>query len=196
MTKTLAQINGRLAEIDSELAELAKTDHDALMAQAVVNGADVDQVEANQAQAERRARHLRLEHETLTSMIPGAKRAEAAPAIAKLKKAHAAKVTESVEVVSEALRHWEALQAYLVRFQTLRSEADKLTIEARSLALSAGDADPIADMGMPVSRQLSQAGEIMGYRGRELQMWASMGSRNETGLFGPNVDPQAKGVAA
>jgi len=188
MTKTLAQINERLAEIAKEQAELATIDHDSLLAQAIVTGANVDQVEADQAAAERRAKRLRIEHETLTAMIPEAKRAEASPQIDQLKKAHAAKIAESTKVVGKALEHWEALQAALAQLQQLKAEATNLTNQARGIATEYGTADPAAEMGAPTSRQLSLAGERMGYLGRDLQMWASTGMRDETGFFGRDVD--------
>lgn len=195
MTKTLAEITERLAAIEVEQAELSKIDHDALLAEAIVNGADADQVEEDQAQADRRARRLRLEHETLTTMIPAAKRAEAAPAIEKLKKAHAAKVAQSAKAVQEALTHWEALQAAITQLQALRAETNNLTMQARALAEEAGDADPVADMGMPISRLLGSAGERMGYLGKEVSVWASMGTRSEAGYHGPSVDPVMEAAA-
>lgn len=188
MTKTLAQINERLAEIAKEQAELATIDHDSLLAQAIVTGADVDQVEADQAAAERRAKRLRIEHDTLTAMIPEAKRVEAGPELDKLKKVHAAKIAESAKVVGKALEHWEALQAALAQLQQLKAEATNLTNQARGIATESGIADPAAEMGAPTSRQLSLAGERMGYLGRDLQMWASTGMRDETGFFGRDVD--------
>lgn len=188
MTKTLAQINERLAEIAKEQAELATIDHDSLLAQAIVTGANVDQVEEDQAKAERRAKRLRIEHDTLTAMIPEAKRIEVGPQIEQLKKAHAAKIAESTKVVGKALEHWEALQAALKQLQQLKAEATSLTSQARSIATESGTADPAAGMGAPISRQLSQAGEKMSYLGRELQMWASTGMRDESGYFGQDVD--------
>lgn len=188
MTKTLAQINERLAEITKEQAELATIDYDALLAQAIVSGTDVDQVEDDQGKAERRAKRLRIEHDTLTGMIPEAKRAEVAPEIDQLKKAHAAKIAESIKVVSQAMQHWEALQAALAQLQQVKAEAITLTNQARGLASEAGAVDPAAEMGAPISRQLSLIGEKMGYQGREMQVWASTGMRDETGFFGRDVD--------
>lgn len=187
---TPAQIDTRLAEIATELAELEKIDHDALLTKAVVNGEDVDQAEENQAQAERRARRLRIEREALSGMVPEAKRIEAAPAIDKMKKAHSAKIAESAKVVAEALRHWGALQAAIAQLQTLRAEANNLTIQAQGVAREAGSVDPISVMGLPVSRKLQQAGEYMTYAGREMCVWASMGMRDgDNGYHGLNVDP-------
>lgn len=191
MTKTLAEITERLAAIEVEQARLSQTDHDALLAQAIVSGSGVDQVEADQANAERLAKRLRIEHETLSAMLPAAKRAEAAPAIEKLKTKHAAKVAESAKVVADALKHWEALQVAITQLQVLRADANNLTMQARTLAEEAGDADPVAAMGMPISRLLGMAGERMGYLGKDMNMWASMGTRSESGYHGPNVDQHA-----
>lgn len=191
MTKTLAQINARLAEITTEQAELAKFDYDALLADAIVNGADVAKVEEDQERAQRLANRLRIEHEVLTGMIPEAKRIEAGPQIEKLKKAHATKIAESAKAVGKALEHWEALQAALSSLQQLKAEATNLTNQARGVATESGAADPAAEMGAPTSRRLSLAGEKMGYLGRDLQMWASTGMRDATGFFGRDVDPVA-----
>jgi hypothetical protein len=191
MTKTLAQIESRLAEITAEQAELAKVDYDALLAEAIVSGADVDQVEDDQEQASRRAKRLRIEHATLTGMIPEAKRIEAMPAVEALKKAHAKKMAESAKVVSDALLHWEGLQADITRLQGLRSEASGLTLQACALCKEVQTANPGFEMGMPLSRQLGQAGERMGYLGREMAMWATMPVRDGGNTFGQDVDPAA-----
>lgn len=191
MTKTVTEITERLAQIAIEQAELSRTDHDALLEKAIVSGTDVERVEADQANAERLAKRLRIEHDTLTAMIPEAKRKAAAPALAKLKAEHANKIAQSSEVVKEALEHWDALQAAITQLQALRADANNLTMQASSVAQEAGDADPIPHMGMPISRALGLAAERMGYLGKDVQVWASMGTRSGTGYHGQDVDQQS-----
>lgn len=79
--KTPAQIEQRLAEIDSEREELAAIDFDAEMRQATIDGGDLDAIEQHQADAERKERRLRIEAEALNDHLPEARRVEAQPRI-------------------------------------------------------------------------------------------------------------------
>lgn len=202
MTKqrTPAQIKTRLTEIEAEQAELAAVDHDAILAKAIVAGDNLDALEEDQANAERRQRRLRIEHETLTSLLPEAERLEVQPKLDKMQKEHAGKIGDAAKSVEAALSHWEALQAEIKRFASLRNEAITLTTQARTLADSVGAPDPGLVMGPPLSRQLSAAGEYFRITGDGLQAWATLPMRNvaDQTTYGINVDPRPaplKGVA-
>lgn len=166
MTKTLAQINARLAEIAKEQAELATIDHDSLLAQAIVTGADVDQVEADQAAAERRAKRLRIEHDTLTAMIPEAKRVEVGPQIEQMIEQHAELMKAAGKASAAAVALWQKLQAELNNYGDVRAKAINLTNQARTLA---GEVDaPLPMMGSPLSASLKAIAWPMERAGKQL----------------------------
>ena len=166
MTKTLAQINARLAEITKEQAELATIDHDALLAQAIVSGTDDDQVEEDQAKAERRAKRLRIEHDTLTGMIPEAKRIEAGPQIEKMIEQHAALMKSAGKTAATAVALWEKLQAELNNYGDVRAKAINLTNQVRTLA---GEVDaPLPMLGAPLSASLKAIAWPMERAGKSL----------------------------
>lgn len=155
MTKTLEQINARLVEIDNELVELADIDYDGQLKQAIVNGDDPEPIEEAQTKTERHLRRLRIEHETLTEILPDAKRADVQPQLDEIQDKHAEQMKEAARVAAAACKKWAGLLADLERYESIRNESASLTREAIKVGNEV-DA-PIPDMGHPLSMNLFAA---------------------------------------
>jgi vacuolar-type H+-ATPase subunit I/STV1 len=152
--QTPAEIEARIDEIEAEENRLADIDHEALMTQAVLDGADLDAIEQQQVDDERRLKRLRAERSALMKILPDAKKRAAQPELERLKAEHA-------EVIEAASKHAANLREMLERlpgeidaFGELIAKAQDLTSRAVQTAQQSGATCP--PMGAPRSLVIRQ----------------------------------------
>lgn len=150
--RTPAEIETRITEIEAEENRLADIDHEALMTQAVIDGADLDAIEQQQVDDERRLKRLRAERSALRQMMPDAKKRAAQPELERLKAEHAEVIEAASKHAASLLEMLERLPAEIDAFADLVSQASNLTAQAVHIAKEAGTTCPI--MGAPRSLEI------------------------------------------
>jgi hypothetical protein len=186
-TKTAAEITVRLSEIGAEESKLSAIDHDALMTQAVIDGEDLDAIEAQQADDERRVKRLRAERNALTQMLPEARKSEAKPQLDELAAKHAKVADQARERVEAILSILDGLSGEIDAFDDLISEAQSLTRQAAALAEQAGASCP--PMGSPRSLAIRRTMVSPAMQNKLSRLGSISNIYDYMGHQGPVVDP-------
>lgn len=152
--ETPAEIETRIAEIEAEESRLAGIDHEALMTQAVLDGADLDAIEQQQADDERRVKRLRAERSALMQMLPEAKKRAAQPELKRLKDEHAEVMQKAAKHATSLKEMLEGLPAEIDAFGELVAQAQNITNQAVQVAREAGATCP--QLGAPRSLAIRQ----------------------------------------
>lgn len=122
--KTPAQIEQRLAEIETERDALAAIDFDAEMRQATIEGGDLDAIEQRQADAERKERRLRIEAEALNDHLPEARRTAAKPRIDAIAKRLSERREQASKAADKAQKALASLKQAMGEFSSLSNTTD------------------------------------------------------------------------
>lgn len=152
--QTPAEIETRIAEIEAEENRLADIDHEALMTQAVLDDADLDSIEQQQVDDERRLKRLRAERSALMKVLPEAKKRAAQPELERLKAEHAEVIEAASKHAANLLEMLERLPAEIDAFGELVTQAQNLTARAVQAAQAVGA--PCPPMGAPRSLAIRQ----------------------------------------
>lgn len=175
---TTQQIRDRLAELDTQDAEHAARDFDSELSSALMNGSDVDALEAQQLDAERQARRLRVERQALTAALPEAAKREVQPELDKMATRHAEAATEAAETAQQIEEHWQELRALIESWTAARVESVELTREAVGLARQVDL--PAPQLGGFVDHALVQTAVEMRERGRRMAAAAADGTEGQS----------------
>lgn len=153
---SVGQLEARLAEIETDLAAIHSTDFAEVMQEAILAGGDLDAVEDQQAQAERRAKRLETEAAALESFVPKARVIAYQPRIDDIHAAEAKLVSDGAKAAQKVLKALGELTSAMEQYQAA-SSAVYHDIRAMKVELSQEAGLRIEDMGMSVHDGLKHA---------------------------------------
>lgn len=120
------EIEKRLAEIADAQAEFDARDLDAELSEVIAAGGNIDALEEQHLQAERIARRLRVERQTLEAMLPAAQVAEAQVELGEARKERDALRPKAQKIADD-------IDAKLAELEALSDDWVNLQVEVRRL---------------------------------------------------------------
>lgn len=132
------QIEARLAELEALELRHSRRDLDAELNRALLEGADVDALEIEQLESERKARRFRVERQALQKALRMAKAREGEATITELRVEHEELRPQAEQVRDELFAAVAALEDAANRWTELRKQGSVLGQQARQIASITG----------------------------------------------------------